>query len=115
MKTSQEPGNDEQLRTVLRQWAVETPLPPRFQEGVWQRIQRAELRPEPGLWAGLLQLIEVRLPRPKVAFSYVAALVVLGVAAGSVTAQIRSSQTNTILSERYVQLVDPYHAGPAQP
>ncbi len=115
MKPNLEPENDERLRAVLHEWAVDAPLPPRFQEQVWQRIARAEARPEPGLWAALLRLLEVALPRPKVAFAYVAVLLVLGITAGSVAAQVKSGHLNAALSERYVQLVDPYHGGHTEP
>ncbi len=107
--------NDEQLRSVLRRWVVDTPLPPRFQEQVWQRIARAEAGPGTGFWAAVSRLIEVALPRPKVAFSFIAALLVLGVAGGSVAAQVRSSQLNAALSVRYVQSIDPYRSDMPQP
>jgi hypothetical protein len=112
---SNEPENDERLRTVLRQWVVDAPLPPRFQDQVWKRIDRAEARPQPGFWTNLVRLFESALPRPKIAFSYIVTLLVLGVTAGSVAAQIKSGHLNTALSERYVQLVDPYHTGVSQP
>lgn len=115
MKTNQEPNNDERLRTMLRQWVVEAPLPPRFQEQVWKRIERGEVRTQLGFWANLVRLFETALPRPRIAVSYVATLLVLGVAAGSVAAQIKSGHLNTALSERYVQMVDPYHPGVSQP
>jgi hypothetical protein len=115
MKPIQTPDNDEHLRAVLRGWVVDTPLPPRFQDQVWQRIARAEVRPESGFWTGLIRLVEVALPRPKIALSYVSTLLVLGVAAGSMAAQVRSSHVNADLSARYVQSLDPYRADTSQP
>ena len=100
---------------MLREWVVDTPLPPRFQEQVWKRIARTEARPSPGFWTSFSRWLEVALPRPKVAFAYIAALLVLGVAAGSVTAQVKSSQLNAALGERYVQSIDPYRAEIPQP
>ena len=111
----QTPDNDEHLRAGLREWVVDNPLPPRFQEQVWQRIAWAEARPESGFWRRLNRLVEVALPRPGIAFSYVATLLILGVAAGSVTAQLRSSHLNADLSARYVQSMDPYRADTSQP
>jgi hypothetical protein len=67
------------------------------------------------LSSGLARLVEVVLPRPKVAFAYVAVLLILGVTAGSVTAQIKSSQLDATLKARYVQAVDPYRADSPQP
>jgi hypothetical protein len=115
MKPNQDPDSDERLRSVLREWVVDAPLPPRFQEQVWKRIARAEAPSQSLFWTGLARLVEVVLPRPKVAFSYVAALLVLGVTAGSVTAQIKSSHLDATLRARYVQAVDPYRADPPQP
>jgi hypothetical protein len=40
---------------------------------------------------------------------------VLGVTAGSVTAQIKSSHLDATLRSRYVQAVDPYRADSPQP
>ena len=109
-------NNDEQLRSALREWVVDAPLPPRFQEQVWQRITRTEARSAPGFRvAGFFRWLEGALPRPKVAFSFVAALLVLGVAAGSVAAQVKSSHLNAALSERYVQSIDPYRSEIPQP
>jgi hypothetical protein len=115
MKPNQNPDNDERLRGVLREWVVDAPLPPRFQEQVWQRIARSETRPEPTQWAGLLRLVEVILPRPKFAFAYLSVLLVFGVAAGSVAAQITTSRLDSKLSLRYVQSIDPYRADSSSP
>lgn len=115
MNLIQTPDNDEHLRAVLRGWVVDTPAPPRFQDQVWQRIARAEVRPEFGFWTGLIRLVEVALPRPRIALSYVSTLLVLGVAAGSMTAQIRSSHLNADLRARYVHSVAPYSTDTSQP
>jgi hypothetical protein len=115
MKPIQTPDNDDHLRAGLREWVVDKPLPPRFQDQVWQRIARTEVRSESGFWAGLIRLVEVALPRPKIALSYVATLLLLGVAAGSMTAQVRSSHVNADLSARYVLSLDPYRAETSQP
>lgn len=115
MKPNQQPEDDESLSQALSQWAVTTPLPPRFQEQVWKRIARAEAEPQATLWAGLRRLIEVALPRPKFALSYVAILLLLGVAGGALAAQIKTSHLDAALSARYVQSVTPYQAGVSQP
>jgi hypothetical protein len=115
MNPNPNPDSDERLRSVLREWVVDAPLPPRFQEQVWKRIARAEAPTESSFWTALARLVEVVLPRPKIAFSYVAALLVLGVTAGSVTAQIKSSHLDATLRARYVQAVDPYLPDSPQP
>ncbi len=116
MKPNQEPDEkDRRVESALREWVVDSPLPPRFQEQVWQRIARTEARPEPRFQAALGRWLEMALPRPRIAFSYIAVLLVLGVAAGSVAAQVKSSHLNAALSARYVQSIDPYRAENAEP
>ena len=115
MKPIQTPDNDENLRAGLREWVVDSPLPPRFQDGVWQRIAQVEARPESRFWRSLIRVVEVALLRPRIAVSYVATLLILGVAAGSLTAQVRTSHLNADLRARYVQSLDPYRAEASQP
>jgi len=115
MKPNQTPEGGDSLRQVLRQWTVDTPLPPRFQEQVWQRIARSETQPALSLWASLSRWVEVLLPRPKFAFTYMALLLVLGVAAGSLAAQARARHLDADLSLRYVQSLDPYRADALNP
>ena len=115
MKPNSEPENDEPLRSVLREWRVDAPLPPQFQEQVWQRIERAETKPQSGPWAGLLRLLEVVLPRPKFAFAYLLVFLAFGVGAGAVAAQLKTNRLDSELGLRYVQSVDPYRADSSQP
>ncbi len=115
MKWNQDPERDERLRALLRSWVVDIPLPPRFQERVWQRIERADLQRESPFWAGLLRLVEVALPRPKVAFAYVTVLLALGITAGAWAVQAKTSRTDAALGLRYVQSVDPYKAPASNP
>ncbi len=115
MKPNPTPERDEPLSQLLRQWTVDTQLPPRFQEQVWQRIGRAATRPAPTVWAWLSRWLEVSLPRPRFAFAYVAILLTLGVAAGSLAAQLKTSRLKTDLRLRYVQSIDPYQGASPQP
>jgi hypothetical protein len=110
MKPNQDPESDKALRNLLHSWVVDTPLPPRFQEQVWRRIERAELRPQSPFWAAVFHLVEVALPRPKVAFVYVSLLLALGVGAGTWAAQVKTNRTEAELGYRYVQSIDPYQA-----
>ncbi len=114
MKLNPKPEQEEPLDKVLRQWTVDAPLPPRFQEQVWRRLQRAETRRAPALWGPIQRWLDSGLPRPRMALAYVTALMVVGVAAGSVTAQIRTSRVEASLGARYLQAVDPYY-GATQP
>jgi hypothetical protein len=113
--SANQPPEDHALRRVLSQWTLETPLPPRFQEQVWQRIAKAETRPEPPIRAALWRAIEAALPRPKFALAYLSVLLASGVLAGSWAAQAKTTRMDSALSLRYVQAIDPYRAGNSQP
>lgn len=115
MKPNYDPEKDRALDKILKQWVVDAPLPPRFQEQVWQRIARTEARPAPTLWASLRHLTEVALPQPKFTYSYVAALLVLGVVAGSWAAQRETNRLEAALGSRYMQSIDPYHNSAQDP
>lgn len=108
MKPDLEP--DEKLTHALREWVVDAPLPSRFQETVWHRIARAETHPAPGSWADALRQFVESMVRPKVACSYVAVLLLIGIAAGAWRAQIDSNRLESALGARYLQTVDPYQA-----
>lgn len=112
--SEQSDPRDDQLRSMLHEWVVDRPLPPRFQEEVWRRIARTEAL-APGWSARLWHWLEAALPRPKIALSYMAALLLLGIAAGSVTAQLKSTHLNAALGQRYVHSIDPYLAELPQP
>jgi len=113
MKTN-EPGNhDEPLRKVLKEWRTDAAFPPRFQEAVWQRIERAERVPAPVApsgWAVIIHWIGTVLPRPALASAYVAVLLAVGVTAGWAQARQESARVNDELGLRYVRVLDPYLA-----
>lgn len=96
------------LDRVLKQWVVDAPLPPRFQEQVWQRIAPSEVGSSRSFRSLLTRFMEVVLPQPKIAYSYVTALLVLGLAASAWAAEKQNSRLQTSLSSRYLQSVDPY-------
>jgi hypothetical protein len=108
MKANQE--SEENLDSMLREWKTGAALPPRFQEQVWNRIALAEAQPKVPLWAGVWRLVEVALPRPRIAYAYLAALMVFGMAAGSLAAYRKTSHFESSLSVRYVQSVSPFQA-----
>ena len=84
-----------------------TPLPPRFQEQVWKRIERAEA---PGV--SLAEALRTRLAewfaQPAFAVAYVTVLIVAGLAIGFKQAQDKTAKWDRQLEARYVQSVDPY-------
>lgn len=115
MKPNEESGNDRKLDAVLKEWVVDAPIGPRFQEEVWKRIARADPGTATGLWASLKGLLESALPQPKVAYSYLLALLLIGMAAGSVVAQKRNHRLDASLGSRYLQTIDPYQTAPPGP
>ena len=111
MKTN-EPGNhDEALRKVLKEWRTNAALPPRFQEAVWRRIERADSAPAPtapSVWTVIAHCIGTVLPRPALATAYVAVLLAVGVTAGWAQARQETARVKGELGERYVRVLNPY-------
>jgi len=108
MKDKNTTGKDEALSKLLRACKTDAPMPPRFQEAVWQRIERAQSCVRHPLWQILAARIEAAFARPVLATAYVAILLVAGVGAGYWQAEDRTSQANSELRSRYVHTVDPY-------
>jgi hypothetical protein len=100
---------------LLREWRVDAPLPPRFQEQVWRRIERAAARPESPPRTLLSRLLGGALPCPGFAFACLAVFLALGMAAGAWAAQRKTSRLDSELGLRYVQSIDPYRAGNSAP
>ena len=98
---------DKPLRKILSEWRVNAALPPRFQERVWKRIENAEMQ-SPNLWTAIWKRLAAMLPRPAFAAAYIAALVLIGAAAGYQQGQSKTEQVKSDMQARYVQMVDPY-------
>jgi hypothetical protein len=101
-------NHDEILRKVLKEWRTDAPLPPRFQESVWHRIERAQVPPAPSAWTVIAHWIGNVLPRPALAISYVAVLLTIGVTAGWAQAHQETGRVKGELGERYIRVLDPY-------
>lgn len=100
--------NDETLKKALDEWQVNTPLPPRFRQQVWLRIEtRAAAL---SAWDVLCHWFETMFAKPAVAVSYVAALVLVGLTVGFMQAQTKTAHLETTLGALYVQSVDPYQS-----
>ena len=98
--------NDPQLRAVLRNWQVNEPLPPRFQERVWKRIEAAEMaQPKTPSWFAALFL------RPAFATAAAMLLLLAGLSAGYLRANHDAAHWNQELSQRYVVALNPYAGG----
>lgn len=110
MNTPDQSDKDRQLSKLLREWKPEASLPPRFQEGVWQRIERSQAPVKPSAWAIVSHWIGNFLPRPAMATAYVALLIVVGATAGWTQAHQTNTRVKGELGERYVRVLDPYQA-----
>jgi hypothetical protein len=93
---------------MLRSWRTNAPLPPRFAEGVWKRIERADAAGPATLWTMVQNRIVEAFARPSLAMAYVTLLLLFGVAAGYWQGRLESQRTEAKLSAQYVQAVDPY-------
>jgi len=110
MNPQNSPEENGALSKLLREWKVETPLPPRFEDNVWQRIAREELPALAGFWTQLAHWIGSALARPSLAAGYVALPLAAGLLAGYCQARAEKAHALETLSSRYVQMVDPYQA-----
>ena len=110
MKNSAPLENDEPLSRTLSQWKVEATLPPRFQEQVWKRIDRAEADKPASSLTVFSRWVDSAFRRPKLALSYVTVLLFIGLGMGYWQAQDKSAQSESKWRTLYVQSVDPYQA-----
>jgi hypothetical protein len=113
MKANEPADHEEALRKVLKEWRTDGALPPRFQEGVWRRIEQVERAPAPvapSAWAVIAHWIGTMLPRPALAASYVAILLAIGATAGWAQAHQETRRVKNELGERYVRVLDPYQS-----
>jgi hypothetical protein len=108
MKSENPMPSDESLRQTLQQWKVDAPLPPRFQEQVWRRIERGEVQAETPAWLLLWNRLMAALARPSLAVSYVTLLLAAGMIAGYWQARVIRAQSGEDMGARYVQLVAPF-------
>jgi hypothetical protein len=99
--------NQAELQRALQEWRVTTPLPPRFQEQVWKRIERAEV-PRVSLADVLRTRLTAWFAQPAFAVAYVGVLIVAGLALGFKQAQDKTEKWDRQLEARYVQSIDPY-------
>jgi len=102
--------NQTQLERALQDWKITTALPPRFQEQVWKRIERAEV-PNISLVDAVRAWFTMAFARPVFALAYVSVLLVAGLALGSVQGSHKAARWDRQLEARYVQSIDPYQRG----
>jgi hypothetical protein len=112
LMNTNDPKENKLLDAMLQQWQTKSPLPPRFQEHVWQRIERAETAPAISLTALFANWIATVLPRPALATAYVTLLLAIGASVGWSQARQETARVTGELSARYAQTVDPYQGVP---
>ncbi|HWF03837.1 MAG TPA: hypothetical protein VHA06_09130 [Candidatus Angelobacter sp.] len=95
------------LHKMLQKWQVATPLPPRFQERVWQGIAQAEVRDKTTLWMLMQSWLQARMPRRAMGAAYLVFLLAVGLA-GHWQGQQQRAHLEGRLSQQYVQSIDPY-------
>jgi opacity protein-like surface antigen len=103
-------NNETGLEGVLQEWRVTTPLPPRFSEQVWKRIERADA-PSVSVFDAVRAWFAMAFARPAFAVAYVSVLITAGLALGFVQANHKAAQWDRQLEARYVQSIDPYQKG----
>jgi len=94
----------DELNNVLREWVVDSALPPRFEENVWRRIDRTKARATQTFTVWLESLFN----RPALAISYVAIRRVAGAMTGFLRVKDKSAVSEAQWRARYVRSIDPY-------
>jgi hypothetical protein len=102
MKHESENSGSDELQGLLRAARPSPPLPPRFQENVWRRIERAEARPESS--PSWLDHLAAWLLHPRLAMAGAVALLLLGSVWGAWEGM---DQARASVRTRYVASVSP--------
>ncbi len=105
MNHNMQPPDDGNLRALLRDSRPEPPLPPRFQESVWRRIENAETASiQPPSSSAWLERWVTRLLRPRFVLANLAFVLVAGGLTGVLTSGGAIKQQ---AQERYLSSVAP--------
>ena len=103
-------NNDHDNLPKLQHWQVKTPLPPRFQQNVWRRIEASEARKTDSFWQQCLHWYQALTARPAWAMTYATIFLLAGSGLGLLHGQQTAARVNHTLAARYLQSVDPYQA-----
>jgi hypothetical protein len=104
MKTETPEPNEARLRDLLRDARPAPPLPPRFSDGVWRRIEKSEAPTQaasPAAW--LDRMVELFL-RPRFALAAITALLLVSGVAGALSGAAIAKQAAQV---RYLSAVAP--------
>jgi hypothetical protein len=91
--------DDAKLRALLRESRLAPELPPRFQDAVWRRLERAEAPA-----ANWLDALAAWFLRPRLAFATAAAMLLLGISLGIAQG---ASHADELAKARYLDSVSP--------
>ena len=100
--------SDVPLKSVLQEWRINSPLPPRFQEQVWRRIERQEANAPKPFWFLMVNWFRSSVVHPRWAVAYAAILLLVGLTGGFLRAQYDNTKLDGMMQARYVQSIDPY-------
>lgn len=99
-------ADDPKLRTLLREAHPAPVLPPRFQEGVWQRLERSERPTKSASSIGWLEQFIRGVLRPAYATGGLAIMMVVGTWFGIRDGEGQASRDG---QTRYIAAVSPFH------
>lgn len=105
MNTEPSTPDDPSLHRLLQTARPAPALPPRFQEGVWRRIERATV-PAPAVPLTWLERWLQTVLSPRIAFVALAVVLLGGGVAGAANG---ASQARELARLRYVATVSPAH------
>src|ERR1700682_1589111 len=97
------PGHDQRLDSLLRDWQPQVDLPPRFESEVWRRIALAQEKP--ASWLNFDWLFRIA-NQPKLAFASVVLAVFLGTGLAAWQARQNYHQEIAASKVRYIHSVD---------
>ena len=103
--TDQSEPSDKLLRALLRAARPAPPLPPRFQEAVWRRLESAQAPRRAASVAEWLDRAAAWLLRPGLALAGVAAMLLVGTAIGVVQG---TSLADELAKQQYLSVVSPF-------
>jgi len=104
MQDNDASNSDRQFDHLLRSSRPDPVLPPRFEEGVWRRIERLENEGASAEVGGWAERLVARLLRPRLAAMTALGLVLAGALAGILSA---TSNADQVARDRYVASVAP--------
>jgi hypothetical protein len=104
MNTEHPEPNEARLRDLLRDARSAPPLPPRFQEAVWRRIEQGEAPRETATPVAWLDRLVERFLRPRLALAGITALLLVSGVAGVLSG---SDAAKHAAQARYLSAVAP--------